>query len=355
MYAANKKVQIKENMVILFGSESDRNGSQNGLSSSPMKKYDSTKVTVELDIWSSILTQKNKDEASQSKPPPYIHPLVKNFKNYLSEKSLEICTEILGSETGSDGFYSSYTSFEDNNSKDGEKLKEKVNMVKKPRCFPPPLPSLFSQSQHGQSQPLKMRPHRDNGRLFLFLEVVSVPSHNFLAKRQNGRLILTFANDIEEEIANDFEEDKKCHSEITSIHSLELTMVNKTIGLVNQRPKCSKFNQVSKFDDVNIVQHGSLPRSLPMINGYEYYWRNKATGNVVPIIPNDQQNSVCNKVVVSRNINIYQGSNEASQDLQHLFVLNGKNKDQLVHNLRFCKDYRATRSFLLRDPCYIAT
>jgi len=323
-------MQLTENMVILFGSESDRNGSQIGLSSSPMKKYDSSIVTGELDIWSSILKQKNKDEASQLKTP-YIHPLVKNSKNHLSEKSLEMCTEILGSENGSDGFCSSYTSFEDSNFKDGEKMKEKVSMVKKTRCFPPPLPSLFS-----QSQPLKMRPHRDNGRLFLFLEVVSVPSHNFLAKRQNGRLILTFADDVEE-IVDDFEEDKKCHSKITSVHNLELTLVNKTIGLVNQRPKCSKFNQVSKFDDVNIVQHGSFP----MINGYEYYWRNKATGNIVPQIP--------------RNMSIYQGSNEASQDLQHLFVLSGKNKDKLVHDFGFCKPSRATRSFLLRDPCYIAT
>lgn len=294
-------------------------------------------VTSELDIWSSILNQKNKDEASQSKTPPYIHPLVKNSNNYLSAKSLEICTESLGSETGSDGF-SSYTSYEDNNSNEDENLKEKADMVKKPRCYPPPLPSLFS-----HSQPLQMTPQRDNGRLSLFLQVVSIPSPNkFFAKRQNGRLILTFATNDEEEIDEDFEEDKSViektqilSSEITNVHSLELTSVNKTIGLVNKRPKRSKFNQVSNFDDVNIVQHGSI---LPMINGYEYYWRNKATGNVF-----------------SRNMNIYQGSNEASQDLPHLFVLSGKNKDKLVHNLRFCKDYRATRSFLLRDPCYIAT
>jgi len=118
MYAAKKKIQSKENMVMqkhdivtILGSESNRNGSQNSHS----------KVASELDIWSSILTQKNKDEASQSKPPPYIHPLVKSSKNYLSENSLKICTESLGSETGSDGFSSSYTSFEDNNSKDDEK------------------------------------------------------------------------------------------------------------------------------------------------------------------------------------------------------------------------------------------
>jgi len=63
-------------------------------------------------------------------------------------------------------------------------------MVKKPRCYPPPLPSLTSQSEHGQNQPLEMRPHRDNGRMFLFLHVLQVPSHNnFFTKRQDGRLI----------------------------------------------------------------------------------------------------------------------------------------------------------------------
>ena len=315
----------KQDIVTILGSESNRNGSQNSHS----------KVTSELDIWSSILKQKNKDEASQSKSPPYIHPLVKNSKNYLSAKSLEICTESLGSETGSDGF-SSYASSEVNNSNDDENLKQKVDMVKKIRSFPPPLPSLFS-----QSQPLQMTPQRDNGRLFLFLQVVSIPSHNNLfAKRKNGRLILTFNND-EEELGDEFEEDESVKektqmlsSEITSTPNLELA-VNKTIWLLNKRPKCSKFNQVSNFEDVKFVQHGSLP----MINGYEYYWRNKATGNVAP---SDQENSISNKVVnvVSGNMNINQASNEASQDSQQLFVLRGVNKDYLVHGLKFCKDSR---------------
>ena len=313
-------VMHKQDIVTILGSETFT--PKNKTDSSKKLSNSHPKVTSELDIWSSILTSKNKDEASQSKPPPYIHPLVKNSKNYLSAKSLEICTESLGSETGSDGF-SSYTSSEDNNSNDDENLKEKVDMVKKIRCFPPPLPSLFS-----QSQPLQMMPQRDNGRLFLFLQVVSIPSHNnFFAKRQNGRLILTFNND-EEEIDDEFDEDESViektqtlSREITSIPNLELAM-NKTIWLVNKRPKCSKFNQVFNSEDVKVVQHGSLP----MINGYEYYWRIKAIRNVAPSV---QQNSISNKVVnvVSGNRNINQASNEVSQDSQQLFVLGGVNKD----------------------------
>lgn len=66
----------------------------------------------QFDIWSSIIHQKSQ-EITDNKPlpPPYIHPLVKRSASSLSEKSLEICTESLGSETGSEGF-SSYPASE---------------------------------------------------------------------------------------------------------------------------------------------------------------------------------------------------------------------------------------------------
>ncbi|GAU22329.1 hypothetical protein TSUD_106570 [Trifolium subterraneum] len=357
-------VMQKQGIVTIFGSESNINGSQNGLSLSPIKKHDSSKdkVTSEIDTWSSILNQKNKDEALQLKTPPYIHPLVKKSKNCLSEKSLNICTESLGSETGSNDFSSSYTSSEDNSSDDvdDEKSNKKVNKVKKSRYFPPPLPSLTSQSQHSESQPLQMRPHRDNGRLFLFLQVVSVPSHNnFLAKRQNGHLILTFANNVDDDDDDDdddvdeeeeFEGDENV-MEKTKMCGLEL-VVNKEIELVDKSSKWSKTKKFNKFKepnfkDVKVVQHGgSLPRSLPLINGYEYYWRNKASIDVV-----DQQNGISNKVIVSRNMNIYQASNDT---LQQLFVLREKNGDYLFHNLKCYKDSKTRRSFLFWDPCCIA-
>lgn len=90
--------------------------SQNGFS--PMKKIASSKELDVLgqdeiwrsiqnggnktsnDVWSSILNQKN--EESSTLPPPYIHPLLKKSSSSLTDKSLEICTESLGSETGSE-------------------------------------------------------------------------------------------------------------------------------------------------------------------------------------------------------------------------------------------------------------
>ncbi|XP_061372388.1 protein FAF-like, chloroplastic [Gastrolobium bilobum] len=172
-----------------------------------------------FDMWSSIMSLKANDEISKSLPvTPYVHPLVKRSKSCLSEKSLEICTESLGSETGSDGLIPSYPPSEIGDAKEDKEEKEQQQQQEKvkepayeeedkeeefevprnnyvaatkkspPHSFPPPLPSLSSR----QVDPsLHMRPHRDNGRLVL--EAVSLPSmNNFCVQRQDGRLVLTF-------------------------------------------------------------------------------------------------------------------------------------------------------------------
>uniref|UniRef100_A0A7N0VJE5 FAF domain-containing protein n=1 Tax=Kalanchoe fedtschenkoi TaxID=63787 RepID=A0A7N0VJE5_KALFE len=167
-----------------------------------------------MDIWASILSQKN-----DSLPPPYVHPLVRRSASALSGKSLEICTESLGSETGSDVFSSfsaSETGDEDKEQADkqqqplpvDEKLQpqaagsEEIHVVKYnscgyhnkksygPRSFPPPLPSL----SRCDGASLHMHSRRENGRLIL--AAVSVPTqNNFHAQRQDGRLLLTFVNE----------------------------------------------------------------------------------------------------------------------------------------------------------------
>lgn len=205
-------------------------------SSEGEEDYEERKKAIEgrgqFDMWSSILSQKSNDVAS----PPYIHPLVKRSASSLSEKSLQICTESLGSETGSDGF-SSYPSSETGDAEDEKEeeeeeeeeeeqqvvLQEDLKMynhyassckkISQPRSFPPPLPSLSRED--GAS--LRMQSRRDNGRLVL--EAVSIPSQNrFRAQRQDGRLVLTFVNSTtlsneaskyegEEEENEDFEEE----------------------------------------------------------------------------------------------------------------------------------------------------
>ncbi|XP_061353646.1 protein FAF-like, chloroplastic [Gastrolobium bilobum] len=276
------------------------------------KKEEQHEKPGPFDIWSSILSQKANDETS-NKLPPYIHPLVKS-KSCLSKKSLEICTESLGSETGSDGFSSCTPSETGDSEEDKDNMEEeeevtvqaheeelqvpKYNYAEKKslsRSFPPPLPSL------------RMQSHRDNGRLFL--QAVSIPSqNNFCAQRQDGRLVLTLAShpdkddsqvteeddddddddddeekdhvDEEEEEEEEFvkfEEDYEAEEDdadikqapilcsgLSSVHRLAL-MMNKQIELVNRSPKWSeKLNEVANFEDVNVEQHSPVAQSLPL-------------------------------------------------------------------------------------------
>lgn len=172
------------------------------------KKQENEKCT-----WSLILSHKSAD--SKSLPPPYVHPLVKRSASSLSEKSLQTCTESLGSETGSDAF-SSYPPSEVGDVEDGKEEepeplqqegmplqsvdREDFDVVKynyaasrkiQPRSFPPPLPSLSRED--GAS--LSVQSRRDNGRLVL--EAVSILSEkNFQAQREDGRLILTFVDSV---------------------------------------------------------------------------------------------------------------------------------------------------------------
>ncbi|CAA2986002.1 Hypothetical predicted protein [Olea europaea subsp. europaea] len=158
-----------------------------------------------FDVWGSILQKKNEDSAKIS--APYIHPLARRSASSLSEKSLEICTESLGSETGSDCF-SSYPASELSDAdeqKDHEHEQEQIlqQQVKEsnsfedfhvvkyknspPRPLPPPIPSIADETS------IRLQSHRRNGRLVL--EAVSVPPrNNFSVRRFDGRLVLTLIN-----------------------------------------------------------------------------------------------------------------------------------------------------------------
>ncbi|CAJ1956231.1 unnamed protein product [Sphenostylis stenocarpa] len=319
-----------------------------------IQKEENVEKPGEFDTWSSILSKTDK-ESSKLTITPYVHPLVRRSKSCLSEKSLEICTESLGSETGSDGFSSYSPSETDDSEEEKEEKEEEVkeietveithveefqvrkqnHAVKKssPRSFPPPLPSLH------------MRSHRDNGRLFI--QAVSVPSQiNFFAQRENGRLVLTFAEMSEEEEEEEFEEGDDeseelecCEKEqqhepmlLSSGIGLAL-MMNKPGGVGNfdRSSKWSeKFNNVVNFKNIDVTQHSPLPprprvRLIPSssgaFNAFEYYRKTKPTP----------------KTVSSPNTFTFQHNNHSS----------------LENNSKSCKDSR--RSFLFWEPYCIAT
>ncbi|KAI3668175.1 hypothetical protein L6452_43252 [Arctium lappa] len=120
----------------------------------------------------------------------YVHPMVKRSASALSSKSLEMCTESLGSETGSDV------------SESGDEFCSRVRAVQRSKCcrgferkirrgeFPPPLTSIS-----GSDGTVKVRHHREGGRLVIKAVSVSNGGANFRAERSNGRLKLSLLRD----------------------------------------------------------------------------------------------------------------------------------------------------------------
>ncbi|XP_015085408.1 protein FAF-like, chloroplastic [Solanum pennellii] len=219
-----------------------------------------------FDVWSLILSQKKNDDLQT----PYIHPLVKRSTSSLSEKSLEICTENLGSENGSDGF-SSYAPSE-NEDVDKEKhdhhhhyhhhhqycsqfIEElrvvKYNNSKRPSSsFPPPITSLA----RGDNKPsIQMQSRRQDGKLIL--DVVSIPHrNNFHAHRLDGRLLLTLVDNststssLEKEMeayGEDFDQlfdvidDNTPQNDYVSDDCLEKEEEEKGIIVMEQNPRLS--------------------------------------------------------------------------------------------------------------------
>ncbi|XP_020571261.1 protein FAF-like, chloroplastic [Phalaenopsis equestris] len=176
----------------------------------PTKSAMESEVMAEkkrFNIRNSIQT--NEENNTSALPPPYIHPLVRRSAILMSQNSLEICTETLGSETGSDEFTSCdeldsciktenvNEEAEDENELQNMQTEKKdlsyvnyhrsIGRRSQLRTFPPPLPSISRRN----GPCFKLQPHRRDGRLVV--EAVPVSSVNYLqAERRGGRLVLSF-------------------------------------------------------------------------------------------------------------------------------------------------------------------
>lgn len=131
-------------------------------------------------------------EDSAVKEPVYVHPMVKRSASLLSEKSLEMCTERLGSETGSDVSENSYEiPLLSPETGTGNPSKPHQNSKQMPQSnsFPPPLTSISSSSS------VQMRSHREGGRLVLQAVTLPSPHSYFHAERSEGRLRLSLVKD----------------------------------------------------------------------------------------------------------------------------------------------------------------
>ncbi|XVE81556.1 hypothetical protein DITRI_Ditri15bG0074300 [Diplodiscus trichospermus] len=131
------------------------------------------------------------------KESTYVHPLAKRSLSSLSDKSLELCTENLGNETGSDILEDNIFSLSASDCEGGNSPTRKQSKPRQifgakksiSRNFPPPLTTIRG------SESLQFRPHREAGRLVI--KAVKAPPTNtlFQAERSNGRLRLCLLKD----------------------------------------------------------------------------------------------------------------------------------------------------------------
>nr|GMD77354.1 protein FANTASTIC FOUR 3-like [Ipomoea batatas] len=147
-----------------------------------------------------------RDAAAWEKEAAYVHPLARSASSSarLSEKSLALCTEALGSETGTDMIESSSGIFSSSaliaspaptsrlaspepTSRQEESLTNRNS--RNNNNFPPPLTTIS-----GGANSLRVKPHREGGRLII--RAVETPSKRtyLQAERSNGRLRLSFFN-----------------------------------------------------------------------------------------------------------------------------------------------------------------
>ncbi|XAR58540.1 hypothetical protein NMG60_11013972 [Bertholletia excelsa] len=147
-------------------------------------------------------------ESIEKDQKPYVHPLVKRSSTILSKKSLEMCTESLGSETGSEISESS------------EEVSLRVERSPEPREFSirrrtsggdggalPPPPPLTSAGG------VRLKTHREGDRLVVEAVAITHQSSCFKAERGGGRLRLCLV----EENYEDYEKDE----EVTKEHEFD--------------------------------------------------------------------------------------------------------------------------------------
>ncbi|KAF3972034.1 hypothetical protein ACB098_02G022700 [Castanea mollissima] len=156
-----------------------------------------TSSNPDLGGWSflqSLGTTSSQGPKVEKENTTYVHPLAKRSWSMLSEKSLELCTENLGNETGTDINESSIfslPSWDPSNSKSGNMQQKSCQPLgaksrkANPLNFPPPLTTISGMES------LRFRPHREDGRLII--KAFKAPAKNtyFQAERSHGRLRLS--------------------------------------------------------------------------------------------------------------------------------------------------------------------
>lgn len=349
-----------------------------------------------LDIWKSI--QNNKQNTTSAPPPPYIHPLALRSSFLMSQKSLETCTENLGSETGSDEFPSGDEldsfSFKTENEEEEEintmeiEKKDHYNVNyhcsigrRSPvRSFPPPLPSI----SRCDGPCFKMQSHRRNGRLVV--ESVPVPSINYLhAERRGGRLLLSFMdtsprtnspvltsikqsekkNAEDEEIMKETEEEE----EVIMEEEEEVEVVDRgTIVEVKVSTQTAvKVHRSSLVINKFVVGSREAEHNLPAPNAAEFAGKRTCSATTTAAAAAVAASSMSTltstregfqfNYLHDRHISRWGPQSPAAAaatEAKLLFTSKRRSREELLHDMRRCSELRRPL-FIFEQPHCIAT
>ncbi|GER26538.1 hypothetical protein STAS_02187 [Striga asiatica] len=138
----------------------------------------------------------------------YVHPLVKRSFFPLSTKSLEMCTESLGNETGTN-IILDFDEFSLHALDKPAKIRESPKKTNKVNDFPPPLTSISG------DEGVQVYAHREGGRLVIRAFNFSSHRNFFQVERENGRLRLSLVR-VRETVGNDDDEGQEVEEENAS-------------------------------------------------------------------------------------------------------------------------------------------
>lgn len=174
---------------LILENQNERQEKINNKNKTPSNNSDQKNNTGDASAWNIIESLSNKNEKANQDENVYVHPLVKKPSS-LSLKSLEMCTESLGSETG-DEFSLSLSPKTNEEYRQMWRLKYEMSTKKVSGStnFPPPLSSITG------SDSVQVTPHREGGRLVLKAATGSPCSSYFQAERVDGRLRLCLVED----------------------------------------------------------------------------------------------------------------------------------------------------------------
>jgi hypothetical protein len=356
-------------------------------------------------MWSAIQTNID-DSTTKPLPTPAKASYPMPPRRSMSNESLDLCTESLGSETGTHGDFLDQAAVmaclyqttddsspalsdsfpppalqEEEEGQDetaaGELTEVQYHRARPQRAFPPPLPSMSRRRGDGAGPCLRMLPHRRDGRLVV--EAVAVKPQGYLhARRQGGRLRLCFVDcasssardhqkqsvlgvaqlQVQEELTEE-EEDDEVEEEEDEVEVVDRGTVVEVVAASGKAQRCSRL-VINKFvggapatDDGKSRAAHSDDEAAPPAPGLRR-------------VPSSTTTLAAAVAAASTGMEADEDDDEADNGGQHgeqekqsatmlLFTSRVGDREELVQSVRRCRQLRQRPLFIVEPYTIIAT